>query len=298
MLKFNDSYPDLYADSVLSDEVGELAQVLLGLSPDGLALIEQNSLTVRLLNETALSLLNGTCEKFIGLPFPFAILGEEPHEICVAREGRDPIYVSIRKREVAWSDQCYWFLSMRDVTARVRLREQLKSDSLLDELTGLHNRRGFVTLGEQSIRLVERDKLGLLLIFVDLDGMKEINDRFGHQNGDAALEDVASLLRQTFRKADILARLGGDEFAVIAHGRSHDDKAHISRRLLENLQALNEKTERPFKLSLSVGFAHHVESQSSSLDDLLERADAAMYEDKRSKQNSRDHSHTANGGVA
>jgi len=286
-VEIDHSFDELFVDTTLSSKIDDLAKLMLSLSPDGIALIDQDSLKVKLVNNSALWLLNATVEMLMGQPFPATLHGQEPHEICISRDGRDSLFISIRKREMVWSNHRYWILSMRDVTARVRLREQLRSDSLMDELTGLHNRRGFVSMGEHAISLVEREKRELILVFVDLDGMKDINDKFGHKNGDGAVEDVALLLRQTFRKSDILARIGGDEFAVIAHAKHHTDKEQILRRLLENLRALNEQARRPYELSLSVGFAHYDALQRCTLDDLLERADAAMYEDKRLKKNGR-----------
>ncbi len=99
---------------------------------------------------------------------------------------------------------------------RHRMAEELRNLSLTDELTGLHNRRGFITLSQQQIRQAKRTKKEMLLLFVDLDGLKKINDGFGHSEGDRALFAVAALLRETFRDSDIVARIGGDEFAVLA----------------------------------------------------------------------------------
>lgn len=294
MSNFNNSNHNLTVESKLENDLDELTKLTLGLSPDGIILLHLDSLIVQMVNEAVLNILDREIDSLIGFPFPFPLIGDEPHEMCISRNGHDPLYVSIRKRSFCWKNIEYLILSMRDVTARVRLREQLRSDSLLDDLTGLHNRRGFISLGEQAIRLAQRDKQGLLMIFIDLDGMKAINDDFGHQNGDAALEDVAKLLRKTFRKADIVARLGGDEFAVIAQGRSQNDEAHILRRLLENLNANNEISERPFQLSISIGFSHYTADLDCSLDDLIERADAAMYEEKKSRRNSRRHTPTSN----
>src|SRR6267143_4698500 len=97
-----------------------------------------------------------------------------------------------------------------------RLDKELRSMALTDELTGLHNRRGFLSLATQQLRLALRNGHGLLLFFVDVDNLKETNDSYGHQEGDSVLVRFADALRETFRDSDVLARLAGDEFAVLA----------------------------------------------------------------------------------
>jgi diguanylate cyclase (GGDEF)-like protein len=166
----------------------------------------------------------------------------------------------------------------------VQLREQLRLETIKDELTGLLNRRGFVALGQHALSLAEREKRKLLVIFIDLDGMKGINDQFGHHRGDSALVDTGNLLRRTFRKSDVVARMGGDEFAVIAQCKNDNDKAHIQRRLRENLDAIYKKAIGPYKLSLSIGMVEYNPAESCGLDALMEEADAAMYEVKRLKR--------------
>ena len=84
-----------------------------------------------------------------------------------------------------------------------------------DELTGLTNRRGFLTLADQQLKLALREKLPLLLVFIDMDGLKAINDKLGHAVGDRALVDLGDVIRETFRESDVIGRLGGDEFVAL-----------------------------------------------------------------------------------
>lgn len=162
--------------------------------------------------------------------------------------------------------------------------EELRALSLTDELTGLSNRRGFFALAEHEVSLARRSGTPLVLLFADVDNMKEINDAFGHATGDDALVDAAALLNATFRESDVLARVGGDEFAVLAWS---DGKAAIPallERLQRSLDLHNAREDRSYTLSLSVGAAESDPASSASLDGLLRRADAAMYEVKRSRQ--------------
>lgn len=165
--------------------------------------------------------------------------------------------------------------------------EQVKNLSLTDELTQLYNRRGFTTHAEQQIRIAERSRRPVTIIFVDLNGMKGINDKLGHEMGDKALVETANILRATFRKADIIARLGGDEFAILAV-ETDDERAHVMmERLQLNVAEYNRQTTGEFKLSMSTGLSHYDPDNPQTIDELLKSADKKMYEMKREmKRNS------------
>lgn len=178
-----------------------------------------------------------------------------------------------------------------DLTERQKVQEELRSLSLVDELTGLLNRRGFLTIAEQTLTLAPRLEGPLLLIFADLDGMKSINDTMGHREGDNALVDTAKILKKTYRDSDIIARLGGDEFTVLAMGNSRRDAAVLAARLQDQVDAHNALGHRPYQLSISVGIVPYNAESRQPLDELLALADTAMYKNKRRKhQNAVRHS--------
>ena len=166
------------------------------------------------------------------------------------------------------------------------LDRELRSLALSDHLTGLYSRRAFYALAAQQLRLMRRKSQGLLVFFADVDNLKEINDRFGHREGDLALTRVGKALRETFRSSDIVARLGGDEFAVMALEASGEDTQAILNRLVRHLQDASAG-ERRYTLSVSVGTSRFDPRNSASLDDLLANADNAMYEEKRSRNRGR-----------
>jgi diguanylate cyclase (GGDEF)-like protein/PAS domain S-box-containing protein len=174
----------------------------------------------------------------------------------------------------------------RDITEHKRTEETLRSLSLLDDLTGLYNRRGFLALAEQHIRLTQRTGHGFTLVFADLDGMKRINDTYGHKAGDEALRSIAELLKKSFRESDIIARLGGDEFTILALEDYEITRRAVTKRLLENLENYNRQENRPFDLSLSVGVVHFSPESNRSIEELMAQADRAMYEQKQSRKNS------------
>ena len=171
--------------------------------------------------------------------------------------------------------------SLRYAIGRHRTLERLRMMSTIDELTGLNNRRGFMALAEQQIRVADRTGRRLLVIFADLDGLKRINDTWGHDEGDQALIEAAGLVGGTFRDSDIIARLGGDEFVALMTDCPEETALRLIGRLEQNLSTRNAEKGRRFRLSMSVGTAVYDPVDPCSLDELLRRADAAMYEQKR-----------------
>ncbi len=174
--------------------------------------------------------------------------------------------------------------NFRDITERKRLEEKLQSMSLVDQLTGLYNRRGFLALSQQQLKVAERTKQNVLLFFADLDNLKQINDTLGHQEGDSALVQIAAVLKETFRKSDIVGRVGGDEFAVLAIDTTDETEDVLRNRFQSVLEACRQLKTGEHTLSLSMGVARFDPENPSSLDELITRADRSMYEQKRSKR--------------
>jgi diguanylate cyclase (GGDEF)-like protein len=164
------------------------------------------------------------------------------------------------------------------------MEEEIIAISITDHLTGLYNRRGFLTLAGQQMKVEERLKNVLVLMFADLDNMKLINDNLGHEKGDQALIEVASILREVFRKSDVIARVGGDEFAVFGIGTTKKDLDIFESRLQHQIDIHNAFENREYKISLSVGTAYTGEENLYSIAELMSKADTSMYEQKRSKQ--------------
>jgi diguanylate cyclase (GGDEF)-like protein len=169
----------------------------------------------------------------------------------------------------------------RDITAYKQKEAALRSLTLEDELTGLYNRRGFLTLAERHLKLAVRRKIDLLLLFCDLDGLKQINDTYGHAAGDRALIAAADLLRRTFRSADIIARFGGDEFTVFPLEATGTSAQRLGERLAFTVDAYNESSNEPFRLSFSVGVARFDPGSSWTIEQLLAEADRQLYETRR-----------------
>ena len=170
--------------------------------------------------------------------------------------------------------------ALRYAMERQRMRLALQSESLLDELTKLYNRRGFLVLAGNHFKLVERTRQPFALVFIDLDGMKQINDTLGHIEGDRALVEAAGLLNSCVRQSDIVARFGGDEFVLLLTSTTENT---IRQRLREQLDACNAQAGRRYRLSFSVGVVTGGGDKCLTLDELLAEADGLMYRQKARK---------------
>ncbi len=164
----------------------------------------------------------------------------------------------------------------------------LESLSLVDDLTGLYNRKGFFALAEHRVKLADRTGAPFSIAFIDLDGLKRINDTFGHQEGNRALVETANVLRECFRESDILARLGGDEFAIFIADAEESQIDGIESRIQQGLATCNSAAGRRYRLSFSTGIVPAGGRKTSDLETLLAMADTLMYQQKSNRQFSRD----------
>lgn len=181
-----------------------------------------------------------------------------------------------------------------DVTERVETERllmaqarELEALSLTDELTGLNNRRGFVTLATQQLKVATRNLRHAAVIYLDVNDLKPVNDKLGHEEGDRLLRDVARVLRDSFRESDVMARLGGDEFAVLTVDITPQNAAMLEERVVRAERAFNQREERPYLMSLSIGTELFDPGLPSSLEELLARADERMYARKVARKKDR-----------
>lgn len=184
----------------------------------------------------------------------------------------------------------------RQITVKLELRrmssllrsanEDLRSLSLIDDLTGLYNRRGFLFHAEQQLRLFRKrpSNTGLFLLFADMDGLKKINDTYGHEEGSAAIVEFAGVLRKTFRDSDVIARPGGDEFTVLIINAAGQVGDMITGRLQTNIDQYNAQSGKSFELSASCGLVEIEFDGQESIEEIIQEADRKMYEHKRSRK--------------
>jgi diguanylate cyclase (GGDEF)-like protein/PAS domain S-box-containing protein len=191
---------------------------------------------------------------------------------------------------IVHGDQVAVYAIYRDITAQKEAEEALRRLSTTDELTGLFNRRGFFLLAEQQRRLAIREKAELLLLYIDIDDFKLVNDTYGHLEGDQVLADIAKILQGSFRDSDILARMveggllarmGGDEFVILAVDAGETGEEILTTRLRERVDRYNDERNRPYRVSLSVGAVRVPPKRDLAIDDLIAHADRLMYQHKR-----------------
>lgn len=172
---------------------------------------------------------------------------------------------------------------VRDRTAELeQANEEIRQLSLTDDLTGLNNRRGFHLLANAALLAARTHGHDSALAFLDIDGLKQVNDADGHDVGDRLITDVAGVLRDTMGRSDIVARWGGDEFSVLIP-EFNDDAAALKARLLDAFRRFNETATRRYQLAASIGITEVPHTDISTLDQLLARADELMYADKKAR---------------
>ena len=170
--------------------------------------------------------------------------------------------------------------TLRYAHGHLGLQRTLLHMALRDDLTGLHNRRGFMALAAQHLRWAREARQPMLMFYADLDGLKWINDHYGHCEGDRAISLAAACIERTFRKFDVTGRLSGDEFVALIQEVPGSSAEAICERLHLNLADCTGAENR-YKLSMSVGVAHFDPDKPATLQELMRQADTALYEHKR-----------------
>lgn len=170
--------------------------------------------------------------------------------------------------------------AVREFEILKRAESKMRDLAFNDMLTGLYNRRGFLTFAEQLLKLSNRAQRGLILIYADMDNLKRINDDHGHEAGDRALVCIADVLKKTFRGSDVVGRVGGDEFAILALEAKAESLDALRKRLKENLKKTKYNADSMHKLTFSLGIIYYNPEKPQNIEELLKRADMLMYEEK------------------
>ena len=184
----------------------------------------------------------------------------------------------------------YCVSQVENITARRRAEESvaryaadLRNLALTDDLTGLHNRRGFRTVAQQICAAQARNHQPLMLVTIDVDYLKAINDTWGHEAGDRAIVVVATALTGAFRTSDVIARVGGDEFLCLLPNAGDDDVTQIRLRIASRIARQLEDLPQEFPLTVTVGVAVAQPRMDVDLDSLMREADRALYASKRGR---------------
>jgi len=183
----------------------------------------------------------------------------------------------------------YSFSLAHNETSRVRKKiDELDLIASTDELTGVYNRRGFYSYGETTLKFAKAMSQSGMVIYCDMDGLKKINDVYGHEAGDKAILAESIILRSNFRSNDIIARIGGDEFAIICPGLNKDSLRRIRNQINEDCRIWSGGNEAGFSLSISMGAVEYPsEKVGYKITPLLSEADSLMYMEKHEKKSAK-----------
>ncbi len=236
----------------------------------------------RMVSQGKITLLGSITDKSIWLGVPLKIGDRIIGAMAVQSYTNPNLY---HKEDIKLME----FVSEQVATAieRKRMEEELKKLAHYDTLTGTYNRGYGLELLQRQLKLAKRNKSPLLLAYSDLDNLKDINDEFGHEEGDRAMVQVAKLFKSILREVDIITRMGGDEFLVIFLDSSLNEVPIIRKRLSKELARLNQISKKPYKIEFSTGFSNYDPANPLSIDELIRIADEKMYEEKKSENKGR-----------
>ncbi len=257
-------------------------RTLLEKSSDGILILDSDRI-IQYVNPVAEDIFRKKAEELKNEIFDFPLEPGRTKTIDINQLEGETAKVEMHVVETELGGLTFYIVSLRDITELVEREQEekkLREMTLRDELTGLYNRRGFYTLAKQLIEGSNRNKDNMILFFIDVDNLKNINDTYSHQKGDQALIDAANIIKQTFRESDIIARFGGDEFVIFAKEVRKSLGEKLSVRFNRNLNSHNKNNERPYKLSLSMGIARCGKETPCSIYDLINKADKSMYDQK------------------
>lgn len=270
------------------------AELLMAYNKEGLELKHkgQHIPTSRILNNELLP----QKERYVMVLNPLFFMEEQLGlMLCEFKIDDSYMYESIFV-EISCALKLYYLIKAREqIENRLRdalhelevYNERLNCISQTDELTELYNRRGFLSLARQNLDLARRMRKSGLLFYADLDGLKVINDTFGHEEGDVALQQTALLLRKAFRNADIIARLGGDEFTIFTVDSSESFIEELHNRLNRLIDEYNQNSGKPYLISISIGAVPFSGDDNIKIEQLLAQADNLLYEQKKAKKQRR-----------
>jgi diguanylate cyclase (GGDEF)-like protein/PAS domain S-box-containing protein len=279
-----------YLDTLLNS----MSDAVLVTAPDG---------RVRTANRAAAALLGYAADALIGLDFMSLVADQhrpafdpervvrEPGETVVCTAHGQTIPVSVTASELSSADPRFQgrIFVLRDITERKRAERRIRYLARFDALTKMPNRMQFQHLLHQAIARGLRQERGLVLLYLDVDNFKEINDTFGHEAGDRVLETLSERLSRTLPKESVVGRLAGDEFAVFAETVDgerdrHEQAGSLARLLLSEIARPQHVGEHELEVTASIGIATCPEHGDNVID-LIRNADAAMYHAKRAGRN-------------
>ncbi|MBQ4859588.1 sensor domain-containing diguanylate cyclase [Pseudoalteromonas sp. MMG007] len=173
---------------------------------------------------------------------------------------------------------------LKDLGALVEQEIQSIQLATIDDLTKISNRRGFLSLAEHTFNMCKKNALPISIILFDLDKFKQINDFYGHHEGDLVLNMFAKTLLNVFKDADVIGRLGGDEFVVMISDSGESNNAVVLKYLADEINQVNIDSNKPYNISYSAGIVNYSSDTHQTVESMIEDADRAMYQQKKQQR--------------
>lgn len=209
-------------------------------------------------------------------------------EVCLYKKNGQRVSTSVSVKEIKdknLGERKYVFI-FRDLTERKRMENELEYYSKYDGLTGVFNRRAGMKNLREEIQKLKAEKSNLTICFIDIDGLKKVNDSLGHRYGDELITNTIKLIKSRIRKEDIICRMGGDEFLLIFPNFTEKEALEILQEVEDSISEFNLKKNKRYRISFSYGFAEYYWNDDMSIDELIGIADSKMYKIKNIKKHS------------
>jgi diguanylate cyclase (GGDEF)-like protein/PAS domain S-box-containing protein len=277
-------------------------EALFDANPAAVFLVERESLEINRCNHQAEILMGCTVEEIAGQPFSVfldALHENNQHFLNAIRTGEDlPLESELvlldarnkiiealaSTRALPFNGRPAYLVAMTNITEIKKAQEALHYHATFDEMTSLVNRRTGLLLLEKEMARSQRDATPLAVCFVDLDGLKGVNDQYGHLEGDWLITKAAEILSDSIRLGDEAIRLGGDEFLLVLHNCSEEGSRILLQRIEERMAEAAAEAQKPFPLLASIGLAIYDPARHAQVHQLIAEADRRMYLKKQMKK--------------
>jgi diguanylate cyclase (GGDEF)-like protein/PAS domain S-box-containing protein len=276
-------------------------ETLFSTSPNAMFLIDAGSLAIVRGNRKAEALMGCSNEDFIDRPFSAfldtkheankAFLQKirsdealDEYEVLLIDANRSVVEALASSCRVAYSNHSSYVIGVTNITEIKKAQQTLQYYATFDEMTDLVNRRTGLLMLATEMGRAARDAHPLTVCFADLDGLKNINDQYGHHEGDWMIKTLAAVLLESVRSGDVALRLGGDEFLLILHDCEESHAEQLIARVGDRLQRIATDEAKPYPLSASFGSAVYDPARHATPEDLIAEADRRMYEAKHRKR--------------
>ncbi|PYF83303.1 diguanylate cyclase with GAF sensor [Marinomonas alcarazii] len=174
-------------------------------------------------------------------------------------------------------------LLLKDLGTIIEQEIQSIQLATLDELTLISNRRGFMTMVNHMLKVCQRDKKAMSFVVFDLNKFKAINDNYGHHEGDFVLAKFAQIMLESFSEYDVIGRLGGDEFVAMLSDRTDEEISIFLEHFAACVDEVNDSLKKPYRIQYSAGVTHFPYDTDKSIEEMIQCADAVMYQQKKNR---------------